>query len=262
MDVLGDRPDLVLGEPVERLAHELELVGEVRGPGAARGRCPRSTRGTRVRGAPPRSRSAGARSAGLDAPRRLACRRRAPRGPQIASAMNARASRDSYSPCSRVLEHHPAARDRARRVGEVVRQRPGARRAGRPRCGPSSLRAARGVGTPLVDDASPAWSTAAARGRRVASGMRSSLHGARVARRAAVLGTSAGRPVVGSVRDGRARHREWSSAGRGVSAARSAAGGGGRSPAWCRRRTACRRTAVEPLRLDARLRVRRARPAP
>ena len=82
----------------------------------------RAPRGTRVIGAPRRTAARSARSPASTPHVAVAAEQPARRGRTIASAMNARASIDSNSPCSAVVEHHPAALDRARRVREVVRE--------------------------------------------------------------------------------------------------------------------------------------------
>ncbi len=89
-------------------------------PGAARSGASRPPpRGTRARGAPRRTGSA---SRGASASTPHTASRPSSLAPRsaIASAMNARASIDSSSPCSPYVEHHRGALDRAGRVREVV----------------------------------------------------------------------------------------------------------------------------------------------
>ena len=98
VDVLGDRADLVLGEAVERLAHQLEVVVEVRRTGAVA----RELVGERLEelGRPVLRHEVARRSQSRRRRRprsRRGAMRRAPTS-AMASATNARASCDSNSP--------------------------------------------------------------------------------------------------------------------------------------------------------------------
>ena len=148
VDVLRDGSDLVLGEAVERVAHHVELVVEVRGAGAGRGDAVGEA------GEEPRVAEAadelGARARARRARRPSSRSRPRSRPPRSADRVGDERERERLLELAggAVVEHHPASpRPRSRR-GRGRTRRPGARRASRPRSGRRRGCARRACGRP------------------------------------------------------------------------------------------------------------------